>query len=115
MDWLTLPHPWDSVSGSEEASKDAESREDHPHLSEFKSVSCCNASANDQLGKEIFHPYHFKYNLPRGDEPVPQGNVRVQVCRSAADWSHGILVEDSIQRTSYRTSRVLTVQRRTSR
>lgn len=34
-------------------------------------------------------------------EPVPQGTVRAQILRSAADWSHGILLEDSIQRESY--------------
>lgn len=55
MDWLTLPHPWESVSGSEEAEKAAQFREDHPHLSEWKEVSValirvCSRTADGQGG-----------------------------------------------------------------
>lgn len=67
------------------------------------------------MGKEVFHPYHFNKQFPRAEETVPTGGVRVQVCRSAADWSHGILVEDSIQRTSQKHAlKILTLQRPTS-
>lgn len=52
-----------------------------------------------QLGRQFAHPYHFHpSDAPRATEPVPQGTVRAQILRSAADWSHGILLEDSIQR-----------------
>ena len=32
-----------------------------------------------------------------GEEPVARGSCRVQVLRSVSDWSHGVLVERSIQ------------------
>jgi hypothetical protein len=52
-----------------------------------------------QIGRELYHPYHFPPSeAPRAQEPVPHGTCRVQVLRSAADWSHGMLKEDSIQR-----------------
>lgn len=45
-------------------------------------------------------PQTFKSNVPRQQEEEVEGSVRVQVVRSAADWSHGILLENSIQRAS---------------
>ena len=54
--------------------------------------------AHLQRGRQLYHPYHFPPSeQPRAAEPVPSGTCRVQVLRSAADWSHGILLEDSIQ------------------
>ncbi|WWD20129.1 hypothetical protein CI109_104605 [Kwoniella shandongensis] len=90
FDWLALPYPWDDVSaakGEEKTFKDNEFRLHHPHLSEWK-----------DRGRQFFHPYHFPpSDAPRAAEPVPHGQCRVQVVRSSADWSHGILKEDSIQ------------------
>lgn len=94
MDWLQLPAPWGLVYSAEEA-QDAQQREaahrkfrdDHPHLSQWK-----------ELGRQMRHPYHWPPSEEaRADEPVPGGTCRVQVVRSVADWSHGTLVEDSIQ------------------
>jgi len=54
----------------------------HPHLQRFA---------------EIGHHFHVhKKDPPQGWEK-PGGTVRVQVVRSSADWSHGILTEHSIQ------------------
>jgi phospholipase D1/2 len=47
----------------------------------------------------------FKSHVPRQEEEMGQGGVRVQVVRSAADWSHGILLEDSIQRKIHQSRR----------
>ncbi|CAK9780379.1 unnamed protein product [Cutaneotrichosporon oleaginosum] len=91
MDWLTLPEPWNSYYNPDavkEAKEDAQFREDHPHLAELKDI-----------GREAMHPQTtFKSMIPRQqhEEPVA-GGVRVQVVRSVADWSHGTLIEDSIQ------------------
>lgn len=47
-----------------------------------------------------FHQAHSQ-PPPKGHEPhgglFPKGNMRIQVLRSSADWSHGILTEHSIQ------------------
>ncbi|WWC65686.1 uncharacterized protein I303_108307 [Kwoniella dejecticola CBS 10117] len=90
MEWLALPFPWDDVKSrhdEEKHIKDNEFRLHHPHLSEWK-----------DRGRQFFHPYHFPpSDAPRAAEPVPYGTCRVQVLRSAADWSHGILLENSIQ------------------
>ncbi|OCF77820.1 phospholipase D [Kwoniella mangroviensis CBS 8886] len=90
MEWLSLPFPWDDVKSrhdEEKKIKDNEFREHHPHLSDWK-----------ERGRQFFHPYHFPPSeAPRAAEPVPYGTCRVQVLRSAADWSHGILLENSIQ------------------
>ncbi|GAA5875841.1 hypothetical protein JCM16303_004016 [Sporobolomyces ruberrimus] len=54
----------------------------HPHLERFA---------------EIGHHFHIhKAEPPQGWEK-PGGTVKVQVVRSSADWSHGILTEHSIQ------------------
>ncbi|WVF68604.1 hypothetical protein IAT40_003374 [Kwoniella sp. CBS 6097] len=90
FEWLALPFPWDDVcsrENEEKRIKDNEFRAHHPHLSEWK-----------DRGRQFFHPYHFPPSeAPRASEPVPHGTCRVQVLRSSADWSHGILKEDSIQ------------------
>ncbi|WOO77674.1 Phospholipase D1 [Vanrija pseudolonga] len=90
MEWLALPQPWESVYAKRQAEmmeKDSQLRDDHPHLHKWK-----------ELGRQFAHPYHWPpSDLPRASEPVPEGTCRVQVLRSAADWSHGILTEDSIQ------------------
>ncbi|ODO00720.1 phospholipase D [Cryptococcus wingfieldii CBS 7118] len=90
IEWLSLPHPWENISSREnQETTEAENefRLNHPHLAEWK-----------EAGRQFFHPYHFPpSDLPRADEAVPHGTSRVQVLRSAADWSHGILREDSIQ------------------
>nr|ODN91177.1 phospholipase D [Cryptococcus depauperatus CBS 7841] len=79
MEWLSLPH--------QNIVQRNEFRLNHPHLSEWRDA-----------GKQFFHPYHFPpSDHPRADEPVPHGTSKVQVLRSSADWSHGILTEDSIQ------------------
>ncbi|KAL1408303.1 hypothetical protein Q8F55_005109 [Vanrija albida] len=90
MEWLALPQPWESVYAKKQADKmekDQQLRDDHPHLHRWK-----------ELGRQFAHPYHWPpSDLPRAAEPVPEGTCRVQVLRSAADWSHGVLTEDSIQ------------------
>ncbi|WVQ75129.1 hypothetical protein IAR50_004738 [Cryptococcus sp. DSM 104548] len=90
MEWLSLPHPWENISSQENQEKQEEEntfRLNHPHLAEWK-----------EKGRQFFHPFHFPpSDLPRASEAVPHGTSRVQVLRSAADWSHGILLEDSIQ------------------
>ncbi|EAL20780.1 hypothetical protein CNBE1430 [Cryptococcus deneoformans B-3501A] len=90
MEWLSLPGPWDEVrsrEGEKKLIQDNEFRLNHPHLSEWK-----------EAGRQFFHPYHFPPSeAPRATEPIPHGTSRVQVVRSAADWSHGILLENSIQ------------------
>ncbi|KNX49943.2 phospholipase D [Cryptococcus deuterogattii R265] len=90
MEWLSLPDPWNEVRSREDEKKLIEENEfrlNHPHLSEWK-----------ETGRQFFHPYHFPPSeAPRATEPIPHGTSRVQVLRSAADWSHGILLENSIQ------------------
>ncbi|WWC93003.1 uncharacterized protein L201_007967 [Kwoniella dendrophila CBS 6074] len=90
MEWLSLPFPWDDVKSrhdEEKLIKDNEFRLHHPHLSDWK-----------DKGRQFFHPYHFPPSeAPKAVDPVPYGTCRVQVLRSAADWSHGILLENSIQ------------------
>ncbi|WVQ79396.1 hypothetical protein IAT38_001493 [Cryptococcus sp. DSM 104549] len=90
FEWLSLPHPWENIRSRHDEEKIAEENEfrlNHPHLSEWK-----------ERGRQFFHPYHFPPSAdPRAEEVVPHGTSRVQVLRSAADWSHGILLEDSIQ------------------
>ena len=86
--------------------RDNEFRGEHPHLSEWKEVrlrpryeGMKTYTEQVKLGRQFAHPYHFHpSDAPRAMEPVPQGTVRAQILRSAADWSHGILLEDSIQR-----------------
>lgn len=96
---------WDEVAAKKDEEKklrDNEFRANHPHLAEWKEVSRMKDHhylANAQRGRQLYHPYHFPPSEhPRASEPVPEGTCRVQVLRSAADWSHGILLEDSIQR-----------------
>ncbi|KAL7424937.1 hypothetical protein Q5752_000624 [Cryptotrichosporon argae] len=90
MEWLALPTPWNDVQAGGLVNKNdhnARLRAEHPHLAEWK-----------ERGRQFAHPYHWPPSeAPRASEPVPSGHARVQVCRSAADWSHGILIEDSIQ------------------
>lgn len=94
MEWLQLPAPWGLVYTESEAQslaqreeKDRIFRQDHPHLADWK-----------EKGRQMLHPYHWPpSDQPRAEEPVPEGTCRVQVLRSVADWSHGTLVEDSIQ------------------
>ncbi|KAI9633008.1 uncharacterized protein MKK02DRAFT_40389 [Dioszegia hungarica] len=90
MEWLALPSPWEDVRSEHTADKvarDNEFRLNHPHLAEWK-----------EKGRALTHPYHWPPSeQPRASEEVPGGTCRVQVLRSAADWSHGILKEDSIQ------------------
>lgn len=45
-----------------------------------------------------------RFHLPEGDDneaerypPKPQGSCRVQAVRSVSDWSHGVLIEHSVQ------------------
>lgn len=112
MEWLSLPareltHPlpssgntqltcpaWEDVRSEHTADKIARENEfrlNHPHLAEWK-----------EKGRALTHPYHWPpSDHPRAGEAVPGGTCRVQVLRSAADWSHGILLEDSIQRKSF--------------
>ncbi|EIW71690.1 hypothetical protein TREMEDRAFT_71238 [Tremella mesenterica DSM 1558] len=90
FEWLALPTPWDDVRArkdEEHKIKENEFRKEHPHMAEWK-----------ERGRQLVHPYHFHpSDAPRASEAVPFGTCRVQVCRSAADWSHGVLKEDSIQ------------------
>ncbi|CDZ98423.1 Phospholipase D1 [Phaffia rhodozyma] len=102
-DWLALPSPYeadidacdktleerrsDPEAGLDEARR-SERRREHPHLAEWM-----------DRGRQFYHPYHFHPSTePRAEEQIPRGSCRVQVVRSAGDWSHGVLVEDSIQR-----------------
>lgn len=108
MEWLALPSrqlpnslspPWSpadkiawedvrSEHTADKVARDNEFRLNHPHLAEWK-----------EKGRALTHPYHWPPSeQPRASEEVPGGTCRVQVLRSAADWSHGILKEDSIQR-----------------
>lgn len=75
-------------------------RAEHPHLSEWKDVSFRYFFVLTlQRGRRMTHPYHWPPSEePRAQEPVACGSCRVQVVRSAADWSHGCLTENSIQR-----------------
>lgn len=74
-------------AGLDEARR-MERRREHPHLAEWL-----------DKGRAFYHPYHFHPSEdPKAEEEIPRGSCRVQVVRSAGDWSHGILVEDSIQR-----------------
>ncbi|GMK53499.1 hypothetical protein CspeluHIS016_0100850 [Cutaneotrichosporon spelunceum] len=92
MDWLTLPEPWNSFynpDAAKDAAEDAEFRQEHPHLSDLKNI-----------GNEFLNPgTAFKAGVlnQQGQSEAEEGGVRVQVVRSAADWSHGVLLEDSIQ------------------
>ncbi|KIR56547.1 phospholipase D [Cryptococcus gattii Ru294] len=112
MEWLSLPDPWDEVRSREDEKKlidENEFRLNHPHLSEWKEASAFLLHRHQLLtfslktGRQFFHPYHFPPSeAPRATEPIPHGTSRVQVSskvvlRSAADWSHGILLENSIQ------------------
>lgn len=60
----------------------------HPHLHQWA-----------EAGKKFVH--HAKEPVQGAQLPAgglgPKGNMRVQVLRSSADWSHGILKEHSIQ------------------
>jgi phospholipase D1/2 len=82
---------WGDVRAAAQAEREIrhnEFRAAHPHLSEWA-----------ELGRQLTHPYHWPPSeQPRASESIPDGTCRVQVLRSAADWSHGILLEDSIQR-----------------
>ncbi|EAU83580.1 phospholipase D [Coprinopsis cinerea okayama7 len=78
--WLALPHE------PEHAPEEPAAR--HPHLEEWK-----------KIGRKYKQRWHGQHT---GDEhhhyPQTQnGNCRVQVVRSVADWSHGYLVEHSVQ------------------
>ena len=90
MEWLALPEPWDSVEAKEQDEKrikDNEFRNHHPHLAEWR-----------EKGRRFAHPYHWPpSDMPKAQQDVPHGTCRVQVLRSAADWSHGTLLENSIQ------------------
>jgi phospholipase D1/2 len=71
----------------EEVERHAQRQIDHPRRAFF-----------EEKGNQFFHPFHHPPStLPRAEESVPVGSCRVQVLRSASDWSHGILTEDSIQ------------------
>ncbi|KAK4685290.1 phospholipase D1/2, partial [Tremellales sp. Uapishka_1] len=90
MEWLALPSPWGDVEAKQAENKriaDNQLRKEHPHLAEWR-----------EKGRQFAHPYHWPPSeQPRASEAVPSGTCRVQVLRSSADWSHGILLEDSIQ------------------
>lgn len=84
-EWLALPEPWDDVRAK--SAEQERRRLEHPHLAEWA-----------EKGRRLAHPFHGPPSThPRAHEPVAQGHAKVQVLRSAADWSHGILCEDSIQ------------------
>ncbi|KAJ9118196.1 hypothetical protein QFC22_004100 [Naganishia vaughanmartiniae] len=89
-EYLALPAPFGTVSAEErrnEADRHSQRAIEHPRLELYA-----------EKGRQFFHPFHHPPSqLPRADETVPTGSCRVQVLRSAADWSHGILTEDSIQ------------------
>ncbi|KAI5450885.1 hypothetical protein NCC49_002626 [Naganishia albida] len=89
-DFLALPAPYGTVMADrsrEEAERHAQRQIDHPRRAFF-----------EEKGHQFFHPFHHPPSpLPRAEEAVPVGSCRVQVLRSASDWSHGILTEDSIQ------------------
>lgn len=74
---LAFPHP---VDPDEEPPQSAIVR--HPHLKRFA-----------EIGRH-FHAH--KLEPPEGWPKVEDGTVKVQVVRSSADWSHGILTEHSI-------------------
>ncbi|TFK21685.1 phospholipase D [Coprinopsis marcescibilis] len=78
--WLALPHEPEAAPNEPVAR--------HPHLEQWKDIG--------HKYKQRWHGTHS------GDEShrYPQSNnaaCRVQVVRSASDWSHGVLVEHSIQ------------------
>lgn len=89
-DFLALPAPYGTVMADrshDETARHAQHQIDHPRRAFF-----------EEKGHQFFHPFHHPpSNLPRAEESVPVGSCRVQVLRSASDWSHGILTEDSIQ------------------
>ncbi|KAJ9099791.1 hypothetical protein QFC21_003789 [Naganishia friedmannii] len=89
-EYLALPAPYGTVSAEarrNEAERHIQRAIEHPRLAQY-----------EEKGRQFFHPFHHPPStLPRADESVPTGSCRVQVLRSASDWSHGILTEDSIQ------------------
>jgi phospholipase D1/2 len=92
-EWLCLPSPWGDVQAQNDA-EDLDRRQqraiDHPRLAQWADI-----------GRQFAHPYHWPPSQqPKAMDPVERGTCRVQVLRSAADWSHGVLLEDSIQRQS---------------
>lgn len=90
-EYLALPAPYGTVQAEarrQEEERHAQRQLEHPRLAMY-----------EEKGRQFFHPFHHPpSNLPRAEESVPVGSCRVQVIRSAADWSHGILTEDSIQK-----------------
>lgn len=78
--WLALPHE------PEAAPQEAVSK--HPHLDEWKRMGRSYKQRwHGSAHQEDPHHYHQPHN----------SSCRVQVVRSVADWSHGVLTEDSIQ------------------
>ncbi|KDN41694.1 phospholipase D/nuclease [Tilletiaria anomala UBC 951] len=60
----------------------------HPHLQQF-----------EELGEKFRHPFHSEHRtqaLGNASNPIA-GSASIQVIRSSADWSLGILTENSIQ------------------
>ncbi|TFL05257.1 phospholipase D/nuclease [Pterulicium gracile] len=85
--WLSLPHDVEA-EGNEAVSR-------HPHLDQWKEV-----------GRKYKSRWHLSRDYWRGQDhdnddhrhPEPNSTTcRVQAVRSVADWSHGVLTEDSIQ------------------
>lgn len=82
-DWLALPHDIDHAPNEAVAQ--------HPHREQWH-----------KMGKSFKEHFH----IPRQEErdfdgeryfKAPHGTCQVQVCRSVSDWSHGVLLERSIQ------------------
>ncbi|PPQ99833.1 hypothetical protein CVT24_009627 [Panaeolus cyanescens] len=84
--WLALPHE------PEFAPNEAVAR--HPHLEQWK-----------QIGRQYKQRWHGHIDHSTGDDRSHQSRrgqpttqkCRIQVVRSVADWSHGVLTEHSVQ------------------
>lgn len=116
-DYLAFPHNWE-LAPNEPIAR-------HPHLKEFEEIGRRFRQRFHLNPEDPFHRFRSGggedegYGEGRGegeeerearvreleeerDEDVfpraPHGTCTVQVVRSVSDWSHGVLVEDSIQK-----------------
>lgn len=79
----------------------------HPHTSKWHNVGqrfkvklWCRPYRTHQARSRILpfqHPFHPNWNYGPNGKPTAHGHASVQVVRSSADWSLGILKEHSIQ------------------
>jgi len=53
--------------------------------------------ATGRMFKQAIHWEKKAMEFNEHHHDLPRGTARVQVCRSVSDWSHGVLVEHSIQ------------------